>query len=267
MFNGRGTLQLVSRNGFDRTVRFRAPFGAMLSRIRHELVIDGELAVPDDRGVSHIEALQEAIVQRQPARLAFFAFDLVHFDGHDLRRCRIEERKAWLEDVLGGATQGSRVVYVDHVIGYGTELFARVQEIGAEGIVSKRLGSQYRAGRSADWLKTKVCETGEFVISGFVELAGSRLDAIAVAEMTEPGALVPRGLVKFGLAGKGLWEALDMIRAGPASRSGVVPVKPMLITTIRCFGRYKSSGAIRDGVLIGMPRLLEDHCALPNTRR
>ena len=96
------------------------------------------------------------------------------------------------------------------------------------------------------------------ILSGFVEFAGGRLDAIGIAEMSEPGALVPRGLVKFGLAGKGLWGALDMIRDGPATRSGFVPVKSLLIATIRYFGRYKSSGAIRDGVLIGTPRLLDD---------
>ena len=49
-----------------------------------------------------------------------------------------------------------------------------------------------------------------------------------------------------------------MIRAGPACRGGVVPVKPLLIATIRFFGRYKSSNAIRDGVLIGLPRLREE---------
>jgi ATP-dependent DNA ligase len=62
-----------------------------------------------------------------------------------------------------------------------------VQEIGAEGIVSKRLGSEYRAGRSPDWLKTKVCEIGEFVISGFVGRSSGRLDAVAVAQKTEAG--------------------------------------------------------------------------------
>jgi ATP-dependent DNA ligase len=28
-------------------------------------------------------------------------------------------------------------------------------QLGAEGVVSKRLGSRYRSGRSADWLKFK----------------------------------------------------------------------------------------------------------------
>jgi bifunctional non-homologous end joining protein LigD len=53
-------------------------------------VSDGEIAVPDERGVNHIEALSEAISER----FAYFAFDLLHLDGHDLRRCPLEDRKA-----------------------------------------------------------------------------------------------------------------------------------------------------------------------------
>jgi len=69
IFDGRGGLRLVSRNGFDRTAAFRAPFDPILGGIRHELVIDGELAVPDDRGVTDIDALHDAILHKQLERL------------------------------------------------------------------------------------------------------------------------------------------------------------------------------------------------------
>ena len=36
-----------------------------------------------------------------------------------------------------------------------TARFARACKMGVEGIVSKRLGSRYRSGRSPDWLKFK----------------------------------------------------------------------------------------------------------------
>ena len=254
MLDGAGGLRLSSRNGFDRTARFRAPFDAVVGDIRLDMIVDGEIAVPDERGVTHITDLQDALILRQPGRLAYFAFDLVRFDRCDLRRQPIEDRKALLRDALG-PLRGGRVLIVDHVIGRGAELFERVRAIGAEGIVSKRLGSQYRGGRSADWLQTKVSETGEFVIVGFVELGDGRLVALAVAEETATRDLVPRGLVKFGFAGMGLWQAIDVIRTGPAGRGGVVPVKPLLSATVKFFGRYKSSGAIRDGVLVGMPRV------------
>ena len=54
----------------------------------------------------------------------------------------IEERKELLRDALDRAGC-PRVVYLDHVIGQGAELFEQVRRIGVEGIVSKRLGSRY----------------------------------------------------------------------------------------------------------------------------
>jgi bifunctional non-homologous end joining protein LigD len=39
--------------------------------------------------------------------------------------------------------------------GDGDVLFAHACKLGCEGIVSKRLGSPYRSGRSPHWLKVK----------------------------------------------------------------------------------------------------------------
>lgn len=89
-------------------------------------------------------------------RLTFFAFDLIYANGHDLRRCPIEQRKALLKDVLDHAGC-ERIVYVDHIMGEGDRLFEHVRAMGAEGIVSKRLGCSYRHG---DWLKTKCYQVG-----------------------------------------------------------------------------------------------------------
>jgi DNA ligase D-like protein (predicted ligase) len=242
-------LQLISRNGHDRTAVFREPFLPLAVAGLPAMVLDGEIAVPDDRGVTHIDLLSEALRQRRPERLAYFAFDLLHLDGHDLRGCPIEDRKVLLRDVIAAAGC-LRLVAVDHVVGNGAALFEAVRQMGGEGIVSKRAGSPYRGGTNRDWLKTKVSETGVFVITGFSELGPGRLEALAVAEMRD-GVLVPAGLVKFGLAGKDLWHRLAPLRSGPASRSGVVPVRPELIAEVKFFGRYRT-GWLRDGVLLSV---------------
>jgi bifunctional non-homologous end joining protein LigD len=148
----RGQLKLLSRNGNDRTPMFRGPFRSLSAQGR-PIVLDGEIAVPDDRGVTHIDLLQDAFGRHGANRLTYFAFDLLYLDEHDLRRCPIEERKALLQQVLDEAGS-ERLIYVDHVIGRGAQLFERVREVGAEGIVSKRLGSLYRGRESRDWLKT-----------------------------------------------------------------------------------------------------------------
>jgi bifunctional non-homologous end joining protein LigD len=199
--------------------------------------------VPDERGVTHIDLLTQAMRQCRPERLAYFTFDLLHLDGHDLRACAIEDRKALLRDLVDAAGC-ERVVVVDHITSNGAALFEAVREIGAEGIVSKRAGSPYRGGVGRNWLKTKVNETAAFVITGYIEG-----EAIAVAEPRD-GMLRPAGLVKFGL-GRGPWPRLDRLRVGAASRAGVVPVRPELVAEVRFFGRYRS-GAIRDGVLLGV---------------
>jgi bifunctional non-homologous end joining protein LigD len=192
--------------------------------------------------------LSEAIAERRPERLAYFAFDLLHLDGHDLRRCPIEDRKMLLRDVIGTA-RCERIVYVDHVLGIGKELFEAARQIGAEGIVSKRRGSVYRGGESREWLKTKCSETGVFAITGFSELGEGRLDAVYIAEARD-GVLCPAGQVRFGFAGKGLWHLLDQRRAGLAVR-GVAPVWLGLVADIKFFGRHKG-GSLRDGVILSV---------------
>jgi bifunctional non-homologous end joining protein LigD len=163
-----GEVKLISRNGHDRTALFRAPFDKLVAAGSPSLVLDGEIAVPDERGVTHIDLLTQVMRQCRPEQLAYFAFDLLHLDGHDLRACSIEDRKALLRDIIGVAGC-ERIVVVDHVVGIGRQLFEAVREIGAEGIVSKRAGSAYRGGPSRDWLKVKVSETAAFVITGYIE--------------------------------------------------------------------------------------------------
>ena len=147
-----------------------------------------------------------------------------------------------------GAVRGERIVCVDHVVGIGRELFEAVRQIGGEGIVSKRRGSPYRDGESRDWIKTKCNQIGAFVITGFREMGEDRLEAIYVAEACD-GELRPAGEIRFGLAGRGLWTALDVLRTGPA-RKGVVPVRPFLVAEIKFFGWL--GGFIRDGVLLSV---------------
>jgi bifunctional non-homologous end joining protein LigD len=245
---GDGQLMLLSRNGYDRTKLFRDPFRRLLDPRLPPMVLDGEIAVPDDRGVTHLDALSDAISDGRPERLAYFAFDLLHLDGHDLRRCPIEDRKMLLRDVIGTASC-ERIVYVDHVLGIGKELFEAVRQIRGEGIVSKRRGSFYRGGESREWLKTKCSEMGVFAITGFSELAAGKLDAVYLAEARD-GVLCPAGQVRFGFAGKGLWHLLDQRRAGIKER-GIVPVWLGLVADIKFFGRHKG-GSIRDGVILSV---------------
>jgi ATP-dependent DNA ligase len=82
-----------------------------------------------------------------------FAFDLLELNGEDLRSRPIELRKRKLAQIVQHASAGIRLS--EHRPGDGAEIFAHACKLGYEGIVSKRIGSRYTSGRTADWIKVK----------------------------------------------------------------------------------------------------------------
>jgi ATP-dependent DNA ligase len=78
---------------------------------------------------------------------------LFELDGADLRRKPIEERKRRLAQLLRKAKPGLQLNA--HLDDPGDVVFRHACMMGLEGIVSKRLGSRYRSGRSPDWIKSK----------------------------------------------------------------------------------------------------------------
>ena len=114
-------------------------------------LIDGEVVCCDERGLAIFSTLRR---RRNEARAFLFAFDLLELDGLDMRREPIETRKATLASLLRNGKPGVRLnEHIAHP--NGAAVFHHACKLGAEGIVSKRLGSRYRSGRSPDWLKFK----------------------------------------------------------------------------------------------------------------
>jgi bifunctional non-homologous end joining protein LigD len=113
-------------------------------------VIDGEAIVTDDKGLAFFDLIRE---HRHHVGAELCAFDMLELDGEDLRRVRIEERKRTLAGLLGRFQLG--IVVNEYFEGDGAIIYKHACTLGCEGIVSKRLGTPYRAGRSAHWLKVK----------------------------------------------------------------------------------------------------------------
>ena len=88
--------------------------------------------------------------RRADGAVFLFAFDLLELNGDDLRREPIELRKRELAKLLRNAQLGLQLN--EHI---ADVVFHHACRLGLEGIVSKRLGSRYRSGRSPDWLKMK----------------------------------------------------------------------------------------------------------------
>src|SRR5690348_13937632 len=173
-------VRLQSRSG----LRFERQYPE-LALIPHQIaaqqaVLDGEIAVLDEKGVSRFHLIQPRIANSDPNTIAhlvrstpvvYFAFDLLYLDGYDLRNVSLRERRQLLEAVVAP----NAVLRISEVFpAGGDELLEAAREHGLEGIVAKRANSCYESKRSSDWLKTKVVNEQEYVIGGFTAPQGDR---------------------------------------------------------------------------------------------
>jgi bifunctional non-homologous end joining protein LigD len=143
-------VRLVTRNGNDFSARFPNVAAAVNVLPVRSCLIDGEAIVTDDRGLAVFEMIRSG---RHEAATVLCAFDLVELDGEDLCRAPIELRKAKLRGILPQGHPG--IAFNTHYIVDGATVFKNACALGCEGIVSKRLGSPYRSGRSGHWVKVK----------------------------------------------------------------------------------------------------------------
>jgi bifunctional non-homologous end joining protein LigD len=198
-----GQVRLLTRSHKDWTERFPAVVAAFAVVGLGPALLDGEVAVELEGGVTDFQALQNVL--RQPGRgtLRFYLFDVLFLDGEDLSGLPLIQRKHRLEAMLRSITsrEASAVLrYSDHVSGRGPAFFREACGHGLEGIISKRAAAPYRPGRGTDWLKVKCVREQEFVVGGFTEPAGSRsgLGALHVGAYDEAGRLVYSGKVGTG---------------------------------------------------------------------
>lgn len=157
-----GRVRAYTRNGHDWTDKYPTIVSAAQGLPCASAIVDGEVVVQDERGITDFGALRSAIFTA-PHRLVFFVFDLLHLNGHDLRDMAIEDRRELLADLVEGRAP---IVLSQEFDGEGADFFAVADAAGLEGIVSKRKGSRYLAGVTDHWLKVKCWTEEEFDVIG-----------------------------------------------------------------------------------------------------
>ncbi|HKF74104.1 MAG TPA: DNA ligase D, partial [Stellaceae bacterium] len=236
--------RLLTRTGQDWTDRFRRLIGPIEALPADAFALDGEVVVLDENGHSSFGALQEALSADDQRHLTFFAFDLLHLDGHDLRGAALSDRKEALRELIAGGSGIGSIQFSDHIEATGEEVFRHASELGLEGVVSKQRKRPYRSGRSAEWVKAKCHARQEFVIVGFThqKKGGPGIGALVVGNH-EKGHLVYAGRVGSGFTHEtslDLRSRLEPLRVSralveqvPAEMSrGVYWVKPELVCEV-----------------------------------
>jgi ATP-dependent DNA ligase len=94
-----------------------------------------------------------------------FAFDLLYFDGHDIRSLELTARRYFLQSLLKDEQGAIRLS--EEIEGDGREIFAAACEHGSEGIIAKYKSSPYRSGRLGEWVKVKCVQSDSFIVVGY----------------------------------------------------------------------------------------------------
>lgn len=257
-----GEVRLITRGGIDWTRRYGDLPQAFARLPLSQAIIDGEIMVLDEKGISRFALLQDALSAGAGSKLHFYAFDLLHLDGWDLRKAPLAKRKALLAELLAGQGANSAIQLSDHVEGDGQGLYDQASILGLEGVVSKRANAIYQSGRTKSWTKVKALETGDFVIAGYtVSDAAEGLAALGMAEFAD-GELHYRGKVGTGFdaatAGD-LLARLQPLRDGATAPEGVPReimremkwVRPMLSARIH-YANRTADNSLRHGVFRGL---------------
>ncbi len=143
-------VRLLTRKGYDLAERFPLAVAAIAALPVRSCLVDGEAIACDDNGLADFDLLRS---YRHDRAVTLCAFDLLEIDGIDLRGKPIEVRKNKLAGLLRCSHPG--INFNEHYTDEGAIIYKHACALGCEGIVSKRLGSPYRPGRSRDWIKVK----------------------------------------------------------------------------------------------------------------
>ncbi|MEO5916268.1 MAG: DNA ligase D [Luteolibacter sp.] len=254
----KGGLRLFTRSGLDWTDRFGTLAKQLSGLTKHDFVIDGEAVVFDAKGRSSFGELQAALQAGGQDKIEFVAFDLLNFNGYNLRNQPLSDRLRELAKIVaddGGPIRLSKV----WPAGKGNDLFKQACASGLEGIISKNSSGRYIEGSRRDWAKSKCRARQEFVICGYTPPKGSlpAFGALVLGSF-ENGRLVPRGKVGTGFSERDRERLLKVFKTMPARKAAfdfkeasVTWIEPKLVAEIE-FAEITRDGSIRQGSFTGL---------------
>ncbi|KQS72342.1 DNA ligase [Rhizobium sp. Leaf371] len=259
----KGQVRLLTRSGLDWTERFGDQVAAAFAGLPVETAsIDGEIVVHKDNGASDFSALQEDLSLGRSDRFIYYAFDILHLDGHDLTNAALIDRKTLLQKLI--LADSPTVRFSEHFEDNGDLVLTHACRLSLEGVVSKERSGKYVSGRNGSWIKSKCSERQEFVIGGFSPSSTSdhSIGALALG-VYEDGELRHVGRVGTGFShatADTLFEALSAIERKDSpfrdkltadARRGLHYVEPKLVAEVE-FRAWSADGNLRHASFRGL---------------
>lgn len=167
-----GKVEIVSRNGNPFNKQYQ-PLIPELEKFEDELILDGEIVIEDQKGISNFQLLQNYTTTKKGV-LRYYIFDILYLNGYPVTQLPFTQRRELVEAVFAKVKltniQPSPIVREE-----GKELMERLTKLGYEGIIAKACDSSYFPGlRSDSWLKLKNHQSLEAIICGYTAPQNSR---------------------------------------------------------------------------------------------
>jgi DNA ligase-1 len=245
--------------------------GELGEKLPDGTVLDGEVLAWDGKGPATFGLLQQRLNRRRVSPklmleipVVFIAYDVLEFQGSDLRQSSFRERRALLREVVAGFSSEKPRLLVSPVIEFSSwseleEQRTRSREMLAEGVMIKRRGSPYGVGRRRGaWWKWKV---EPFTVDGVLMYAhkghGRRADLFTdyTFGVWDGDALVPFAKAYSGLTDAEIRQVDAFVKSHTREKFGPVrTVEASLVFEI-AFEGIQASSRHKSGIAVRFPRI------------
>lgn len=262
-----GETRLTGRKGNDITKSYPELAGLHDLVGARSAILDGEIAVLDDKGRPSFERIQPRIMAVDAGAVAkylisrpaiFFAFDILYLDGRDLRGVPLGVRKDRLKSVL---RPNPTIRLSEHFEENGEALLEVTRQQGLEGIVAKRVDSFYESKRSREWIKVKAVNEQDLLICGFTTEGKRDYFSSLLLCVWDNGTLRYSGNVGTGFDNAMVKQLYGLLKAREVKRPPVddvikLPqpitwVRPDLVANIK-YLEWTADGRLRAPVFVGL---------------
>ncbi|HEY8388221.1 MAG TPA: ATP-dependent DNA ligase [Parasegetibacter sp.] len=244
-------------------------YHAFRNLLPNGVVIDGEIIPSINNKPLPFALLQTRIgkknitkKQLQEVPVALFAYDLLEYNGEDLRNRPLIERRNLLEEIITKSNHPALIL--SPVIHFDSwkelaEIREHSRETSAEGIMLKRKNSVYQAGRRrGDWWKWKIDPLTIDAVMIYAQKGHGRRSNLYTDytfAVRDGDKLVPFAKAYSGLTDKEFAEVDYFVKNNSLEKFGPVrTVKPELVFEI-AFEGIATSNRHKSGVALRFPRI------------
>ncbi len=265
-FKKKDEVKLLSRNRKDISDTYPEIVEALKKQRTENFIVDGEIVAFQGENTS-FTILQEriGIKNREEAlkskiKVYYYIFDLIYIENYLIDKLPLILRKKLLKKYLD---YQDPLRYTEHIWKEGVKYYQEACRKGWEGVIAKRMDSEYQHKRSTDWLKFKCVNQQEFIIIGYTPPKGSRIGLGAILI----GYYEDKQLKYAGKVGTGfnrtiltqLVKELNSLKedkpqiTGEIGEKNVTWVKPEIVVEVG-FTEWTKTGKLRHPRLVGLRR-------------